>query len=81
MHASPWTNMIQGNAMVLEFFLWCWLHLYPTPIRRALTRLLILSMLVLVPLVALNLSLVKRGHTPRFQASTSPKTGTANPTH
>lgn len=49
---------------MLEIFVWSWLHLHPTHIRRVLARFLILSMLVLVPLVALNLSLIKRGHAP-----------------
>lgn len=50
---------------MLEVYVWSWMHLHPAHVRRVLTRLLLISILVLLPLLALNLSLIKRGHTPK----------------
>ena len=51
--------------MMLELYVWAWLHLHPVHVRRVLARFLLMSALILVPLLALNISLVKRGFSPQ----------------
>ena len=50
--------------MMLEIYVWSWLHLHPAHVRRKLARFLGLSALILLPLLAMNLALIHRGHSP-----------------
>ncbi len=51
--------------MLVEIYIWSWIHLHPTHVRRKLARFLALSAIILLPLLALNLTLVKRGFMPQ----------------
>jgi hypothetical protein len=50
--------------MYLETFIWCWIHLHPGYLLRKLAKLLGLAALVLIPLIYINVDLVKRGGKP-----------------
>lgn len=47
--------------MVLEVYIWSWIHLHPRSIARQLLKFLGISILILGPLLALNVALVQRG--------------------
>ncbi len=51
--------------MVLEIYIWSWVHLHPASVRRTVTRLLGISAMILLPLLAMNLTLIKRGFSPQ----------------
>jgi hypothetical protein len=51
--------------MMVEIYIWSWVHLHPAHVRRTLVRLLGISAIILLPLLALNLTLIKRGFTPQ----------------
>jgi len=47
--------------MVLEVYIWSWIHLHPRSIAKQLLKLVGISILILGPLLALNVTLVQRG--------------------
>lgn len=51
--------------MLVEIYIWSWIHLHPTHVRKKLARFLVLSAVILLPLLALNLTMVKRGFMPQ----------------
>ena len=55
--------------MALESFIWCWIHLHPYYVLQRLARLLLLAAMVLIPLLYINVDMVRKG----FQL-TPPKT-------
>jgi hypothetical protein len=50
--------------MYLEAFIWCWVHLHPGYLLRTLAKRLGLAALILIPLIYINVDLVKRGFKP-----------------
>lgn len=51
--------------MLLETYIWCWIHLHPGHVLRTVAKLLGLAALVLLPLFFLNVHMVKMGFTPQ----------------
>lgn len=51
--------------MWVEIHVWSWLHLHPAYVRRKLARFLGLSIIILLPLLAVNLMMMKRGFMPQ----------------
>lgn len=50
--------------MLLECYIWCWIHLHPGYVLRKLAKLLGLAALVLLPLLYLNVDMARKGFTP-----------------
>ncbi len=50
--------------MLLEIYIWSWINLHPRHLARRLTQLAVMSALILLPLLALNVVMVKRGFVP-----------------
>lgn len=50
--------------MYLETFIWCWVHLHPGYLLRRLAKRLGLAALVLIPLIYINVDLVRKGFKP-----------------
>jgi hypothetical protein len=48
--------------MYLETFIWCWIHMHPHHVMRRLATFLALATLVLIPLLYVNVGLVRKGH-------------------
>jgi hypothetical protein len=53
------------QVMLIDIYVWSWIHLHPVHVRRVITRFLLLSALILAPLLLLNITLVKRGFSPQ----------------
>lgn len=47
--------------MTLEAYIWCWVHLHPGYLLRKLAKFLGLAALILIPLLYVNVELIKRG--------------------
>lgn len=47
--------------MKVEIFVWSWMNLHPHHVLKQTAKFLGIALLVLVPLLALNVALVKRG--------------------
>jgi uncharacterized membrane protein YGL010W len=70
---SPWDSQLSKSVeriyqeadMSLEFFIWCWIHLHPGHVLRTTAKLLGLAALVLIPLLFLNVHMLKMGFTPQ----------------
>ncbi len=50
--------------MMLELYVWSWMHLHPGHVLKTLGRFLLLSVLILLPLFALNRAIIQRGFMP-----------------
>ncbi|TSA04619.1 MAG: hypothetical protein D4R76_02365 [Methylococcus sp.] len=66
-------------AMVLEVYIWSWIHLHPRSIAKHLLKLLGISILILGPLFALNVALVQRGLQPATPGLTIDLSGSSYP--
>ncbi len=50
--------------MVLEIYLWCWMHLEPRYAAKRGTRLFCLAIFALAPLIYVNLDISRQGFKP-----------------
>ena len=50
--------------MLLEIYIWSWINLHHRHLARRLTQLAVMSALILLPLLALNVVMIKRGFVP-----------------
>ena len=60
--------------MMLELYVWSWLHLHPHHVLKQTAKFIGLSVLILLPLLAMNVALVKRGmslKSPSFEINMS----------
>jgi hypothetical protein len=64
----------EDSVMLLKLYIWCWINLHPQYVLRRTAQFVGLSVLLLIPLLYLNLTIVQRGGAPtgpRFEINLS----------
>jgi len=64
--------------MVLEIYLWCWMHLEPRYAAKRGAKLLGLAVLALAPLIYVNIDMTRHGFKPSAPSLTI-QVGQQNP--
>jgi hypothetical protein len=57
-------TLLAGGRMVLEIYIWSWIHLHPGHLLRKTAKYLGLAALVLIPLFYSNIYLIRQGFKP-----------------